>query len=144
MTSRPEPSSPAASKRMKQVRQKDTDVELAVRRILFRRGLRYRINYRVSPRSRSRADIFFTKYKLAVFIDGCFWHACPEHGTLPTSNQAWWMNKLETNVARDRQVNTVLRVDGLRVVRFWAHEDPVAVADAVEACLDELRERMMR
>lgn len=85
---------------------------------------------------RRRADIVFTRWRVAVFIDGCFWHGCPEHGTVPAGNREYWAPKLERNVARDRETNAMARAEGWAVVRIWEHEMPVA---AVERILDALR-----
>jgi DNA mismatch endonuclease (patch repair protein) len=82
---------------------------------------------------RRRADIAFTRRHIAVFVDGCFWHACPEHGTAPASNAAWWTAKLETNVRRDRDTDARLAGTGWMALRFWEHQDAVTAADAIEA-----------
>jgi DNA mismatch endonuclease (patch repair protein) len=73
--------------------------------------------------TRRRADLVFMSPKVAVFVDGCFWHACPLHATWPKANAAWWRSKLEANVRRDRDTDTALKADGWRVLRFWEHED---------------------
>lgn len=119
--SRPSPSSPAAAARMHAARRRDTAPELAVRRALFARGLRYFVDYRL-PIPRARADIAFPKKRLAVFIDGCFWHGCPEHATWPKANAEWWRAKITANMERDRRIDRLLGEAGWRVVRAWAHE----------------------
>ena len=81
-------------------------------------------------------DLFFPKYRAVIFVHGCFWHRCPRHATSPKSNGSWWEAKLATNVARDADTDTRLRGAGWTVLRVWEHEDPVAAADRVEACLD--------
>lgn len=81
---------------------------------------------------RRRADILFPRRRLAIFVDGCFWHSCPLHGTVPRTNNAWWATKLASNVARDRETDRRLFEAGWTVVRFWEHEDPVAAADLIE------------
>jgi DNA mismatch endonuclease (patch repair protein) len=81
---------------------------------------------------RSRADLVFGPSKVVVFVDGCFWHSCHDHGTLPKNNREWWRQKLATNEERDRRVDRVLTEAGWAVVRVWEHDDPVAAADRVE------------
>lgn len=85
---------------------------------------------------RRRADILFSKAKVAVFVDGCFWHSCPEHATWPASNAEWWLAKLTRNVARDRETDARLREQGWRPLRIWEHEDPSDAASRVETMLD--------
>jgi DNA mismatch endonuclease (patch repair protein) len=114
-------------------RARDTKPELAVRRLLHARGLRYRVDFRPSPQSRGRADIVFTRRKIAVFIDGCFWHGCPLHATHPKTNVDYWAPKLARNIERDVESTVRLRELGWTVLRFWEHEPPAAVAAAIEA-----------
>lgn len=113
---------------MRSVRRRDTNAELALRRHLHALGLRYRVDYRVLPGSRRRVDVAFPGSKVAVFIDGCFWHQCPEHGTRPAKNSVWWEQKLKANVERDRATDFELGAAGWRVLRFWEHEDPGSCA----------------
>jgi DNA mismatch endonuclease (patch repair protein) len=98
-------------------------------------GLRYRVDMRADPSLRRRADIVFSRAKVAVFVDGCFWHACPDHGSSPKANAVWWKEKLRTNVTRDRDTDERLRSAGWKVIRVWEHEAPavaaVAIADVV-------------
>jgi DNA mismatch endonuclease (patch repair protein) len=110
---------------------RDTVPELAVRRRLHARGVRYRVDVRPCGETRARGDLVWKRRKLVVFIDGCFWHACPTCGHQPTANSRWWAEKLAGNVARDRRTDGVLTGLGWRVLRFWEHEDPDAVADAI-------------
>lgn len=124
-------SSAAVSARMAAQATRGTAPEMAVRRKLHSRGLRYRVNYRPEPSLRRSADIVFTRARVAVFIDGCFWHSCPAHGTSPRTNRHWWVTKLETNVARDRNTDARLRAAGWTVLRYWEHEDPDRIADKV-------------
>jgi DNA mismatch endonuclease (patch repair protein) len=113
-------------------RRTDTKPELALRRALHRRGLRYRKDYRIDlPGHRVRADIVFTRARLAVFVDGCFWHRCPVHGTDPKSNAAYWAPKLRANVLRDLRTDAALAASGWSVVRVWEHEDPDDAAERV-------------
>lgn len=81
---------------------------------------------------RRRADIVFSRARIAVFVDGCFWHSCPDHATRPTRNAAWWAEKLAKNVARDRETDAVLISAGWTVLRFWEHDDPALAAEAIE------------
>lgn len=118
---------------MRSVKRENTAPEMAVRRELFARGHRYRVNTSPLPGIRSRADILFTKHRLAIYVDGCFWHRCPLHASVPRSNSAWWEEKLAANMSRDRRVDTELRAAGWRVLRVWEHESAAHVADLVEA-----------
>jgi DNA mismatch endonuclease (patch repair protein) len=130
MTRRPEASSPSVRFRMQRTKQRDTPAELQLRSALFRLGLRYRIDASL-PGSRRRADVVFRKAKVAVFIDGCFWHGCPLHGTWPKSNAAWWRSKIQANKERDADTNDLLRRAGWTVLRFWSHEDMKGAANSV-------------
>lgn len=114
---------------------RDTAPELAVRRELHRRGLRYRVDYPLPMAPRRRADIAFTRLKVAVFIDGCFWHSCPDHATSPTRNSDYWRPKLDRNKARDVETSRLLSDAGWVVLRFWEHEDPLVVAEAIESAV---------
>ncbi|WP_211340824.1 very short patch repair endonuclease [Xylanimonas allomyrinae] len=124
----------ATSARMARVRNRDTAAELAVRRELHRRGRRYFVQRAILP-GRRRPDIVFPRAKVAVFVDGCFWHSCPQHATRPKTNAAWWAEKLARNVARDRQTDADLEAAGWRVVRVWEHEPATSAADVIEAAL---------
>lgn len=114
---------------------------MVIRRELHRRGLRYRVEYTVVARPRRVADIVFTRQRLAVFVDGCFWHSCPEHGTKPVNNADWWQEKLTRNVARDRDTDDRLTQAGWCVVRVWEHEDP---QEAARRLLPIVRTRLKR
>jgi DNA mismatch endonuclease (patch repair protein) len=98
-------------------------------------GLRFRVAYRPERSLRRTADIVFTKRRIAVFIDGCYWHACPEHGTVARANATYWSDKLERNVARDADTTEQLTEAGWTVLRFWEHEDPDAVFATVLAAV---------
>jgi len=111
---------------------RDTKPELAVRRLLHAHGFRYRVNFRPSREIRRTADIVFTRRRVAVFIDGCFWHGCPLHGTSPTANADYWGPKLARNVERDLETTALLTAAGWTVLRFWEHENPADVAALVE------------
>jgi len=112
-------------------RSRDTKPELAVRRRLHAMGLRYRVAYRPIRELRRTADVAFPRQKVAVFIDGCYWHSCPQHGTKAARNADYWSEKLAKNVARDADTNARLQAAGWTVVRFWEHDDPGQVAQAI-------------
>lgn len=116
---------------------RDTAPEMALRRALHGRGLRYRVGARPVQDLRRTADIVFTRAKVAVFVDGCFWHQCPEHGTIPRVNREWWATKLQGNVERDQATTTALTAVGWTVIRCWEHEDPASTADLVEQAVGE-------
>jgi DNA mismatch endonuclease (patch repair protein) len=120
---------------------RDTAPEIALRRALHRRGLRYRVGVRPVPELRGAADVVFTAARVAVYVDGCFWHMCPEHSTMPTNNAAWWKTKLEGNRTRDRRTDEVLARHGWRVVRVWEHDDPEQAAERVAAVVRRARDR---
>lgn len=113
---------------MVQVLRRDTGPELAVRRKLHSMRLRYRVDVRPEPSLARTADIVFRAQRVAVFIDGCFWHRCPKHCVMPISNAAWWQAKLERNSQRDAQTTRILAGFGWCVLRFWEHESAGAVA----------------
>jgi DNA mismatch endonuclease (patch repair protein) len=130
-------SSDSARSVMRSNKRRDTRPELLVRRILHARGLRYRVDHRVVAESRTRADIAFTRRRIAVFIDGCFWHSCPDHLHLPKANAHYWVPKLARNVERDGEVTALLRRLGWTVLRFWEHEAPEEVAEAIVVTVRE-------
>ena len=140
MADYPHPSSPGRSANMRANRRTDTKPELALRRALHGKGYRYRKDYRLDldGGKRVRPDIAFTARRVAVFIDGCFWHCCPQHGSKPAVNVGYWNPKLRRNVERDRAADTALAAAGWSVVRIWEHEP---VADAVAAVLAALASR---
>ncbi|TQM31296.1 very short patch repair endonuclease [Nocardia bhagyanarayanae] len=122
-------SSPGRRRNMQANRSQDTQPELAVRRRLHGEGLRYRIAVAPVPGLRRRADIVFTRARIAVFIDGCFWHGCPAHGRQSFKrNVDYWRTKIAMNVARDRETNSRLKSEGWTVLRYWEHEDADLVA----------------
>jgi DNA mismatch endonuclease (patch repair protein) len=128
----PAASSGAALRRMRSTRQRDTDPELALRRLLHAAGLRFRVDRTVLPGLRRRADVVFATAKVAVFVDGCFWHCCPKHRTFPRMNRQWWAEKLEANRRRDADTNRQLIRAGWKVERVWEHEDPADAAARIE------------
>jgi len=118
---------------MRRTRQRDTPGELELRSVLHRRGLRFFVDRApLESDRRRRADIVFPRAKIAVFVDGCFWHGCPEHASWPKKNGEWWRQKIEANRARDRDTDQILRKAGWHVMRVWEHENPEAAADRVE------------
>jgi DNA mismatch endonuclease (patch repair protein) len=133
----PAPVDAATSKRMSRNRKRDTRPERAVRSALHARGLRFRVDHRLRLEELAvRPDIVFTRARLAIFIDGCFWHACPEHGTAPARNVDYWGPKLRRNVERDSRVDRALAEAGWMVFRAWEHEEVESVVDRVLAALD--------
>lgn len=120
---------------MARVARRDTRPELEIRRELHARGLRYRVDASPVPSLRGRADILFRQARVAVYVDGCFWHSCPDHGVLPKGNREWWREKLAATVRRDRTTDSMLAELGWMVVRVWEHEDPVVAADRIEAAV---------
>ena len=111
-------------------RQRDTKGELELRSLLHRRGLRFRV-HALLPGLRRRSDIVFTRARVAVFVDGCFWHGCPEHGSWPKQNADWWREKIEANQRRDRDTDARLKAAGWTVIRVWEHDDPTRAADRI-------------
>lgn len=111
-------------------RRRDTKPELAVRRLIHAAGLRYRVDF-APIGGRSRADIVFTRARVAIYIDGCFWHGCPIHATYPKRNSDYWLPKLQRNVERDRESDARLQLAGWTVLRFWEHEAPEDVAATI-------------
>lgn len=123
-------------------RRRDTEPELLIRRMLHASGLRYRVDYSLPFDRRRKADIVFTRAKVAVMIDGCFWHRCPEHYVPPKSNVDYWEAKTLGNAARDRDTDDRLRELGWTVLRFWEHEDPEVVAHQIRERLPAAHSRI--
>ena len=119
---------------------RDTTPEMAVRRLLHASGYRYRLHTRVPGMPRRTIDIAFGNLKIAVFLDGCFWHGCPQHATRPKSNADWWRTKLDRNMARDLETTRQLTDTGWTVLRFWEHEDPAVITDQVAGAVTRARE----
>jgi len=115
---------------MSKVKNKNTTLEVKFRKILWSRGLRYRLGRKIL----GKPDLVFVSAKVAVFIDGCFWHACPIHGQKPKTNTGFWSEKLAKNILRDQTVNIGLADLGWTVIRFWEHQ----LKDDVELCINEL------
>ncbi|MDJ0106334.1 very short patch repair endonuclease [Rhodococcus erythropolis] len=129
-------SSDAVRANMQANRSRDTKPELRVRQIVHSLGLRYRVAARPLKDRRFTADLVFTRARVAVFVDGCFWHACPEHYRLPKTNRDYWAKKTAVNQAHDRQVIASLVDAGWIAMRFWEHENPTEVAHAIKRQVD--------
>lgn len=117
---------------MRQQASRNTSIEVALRSALHARGLRFRVHQRPLQALRREADVVFRRAKVAVFVDGCFWHGCPVHGTWPASNPEFWRTKIEGNFSRDRQTDEALRRGGWLPIRVWEHESSTSAADRVE------------
>lgn len=115
---------------MSNIKGRDTAPEMLLRKALWHRGFRFRVNFRVGG---TRPDIVFTSRKLAVFIDGCFWHGCPHHYVMPRTRPEFWSEKLESNTRRDRKQTVALIESGWHVLRFWEHEVDSDLAQVVTA-----------
>ncbi len=115
---------------------RDTKPELALRRAVHAMGLRYQVSKRPIPAVRRTADLLFTRARVAVFLDGCFWHVCPEHFTVSKTNPEYWASKAATNRARDRETDRLLEEAGWAVLRVWEHEDPGEAAERVRELYD--------
>lgn len=114
-------------------RSRDTKPELAVRTLLHGIGLRYRVDVRPERAIRRRADVVFTRARVAVFIDGCFWHGCPDHFRYPVEHADYWRDKIGRNRERDAETDALLDAAGWRVLRFWSHESPVVAVQDIAA-----------
>lgn len=132
-------SSEATRKTMQANRSRDTRPELAVRSAVHARGLRYRVAVRPVHAVRRSADLVFTRARVAVFLDGCFWHGCPDHFHLPATNTEYWAPKIAANAARDLETDRLLAAEGWLVLRFWEH---VVVAEAASEIEAVVRERL--
>jgi DNA mismatch endonuclease (patch repair protein) len=128
-------SSARVRKVMQGNKRRDTIPELAVRRAAHALGLRYRVDVAPIPALKRRADLVFTRQKVAVFVDGCFWHCCPDHFAMPRRNTDYWTSKFDGNRRRDLETDLRLREAGWTVLRFWAHEDPDVAAGRIAQCV---------
>ncbi|MEU6572527.1 very short patch repair endonuclease [Streptomyces sp. NPDC046805] len=124
-------SSPATRRTMQSNKGRDTKPELALRRAVHALGLRYRVSCRPLPTVRRTGDLVFTRAHVVVFLDGCFWHGCPQHHTAAKTNASYWASKVERNRERDRETDLLLKEAGWAVLRIWEHEDPTAAAARV-------------
>lgn len=115
---------------------RNTGPELALRRELHRQGFRYRVHFAPVAGLRCRPDIVFTRRRVVVFVDGCFWHRCPQHAVFPTANAEYWRAKFERNVQRDRRNDTIFAAAGWTVVRVWEHESASDAAKRVAAAVE--------
>ncbi|XKH57859.1 very short patch repair endonuclease [Citricoccus nitrophenolicus] len=125
-------SSDGVRRSMRSNRGRDTKPELRVRRLVHAKGMRYRVNARPIPGLRRTADLLFSKARVIVLIDGCFWHGCSIHYTPPKTNSEFWVSKIQQNRARDAETVALLEAADWTVLRFWEHSDPVDIADAIE------------
>jgi DNA mismatch endonuclease (patch repair protein) len=123
---------------MRATGRRDTAPERALRSALFKAGVRYRVDCSPLPGTRRRADLVVSRARIAVYVDGCFWHGCPEHGTWPKANADWWRRKIEANKRRDAETDAALRAAGWEPIRVWEHEDP---ADAARYVAGRIKER---
>lgn len=130
---------PKIRSRMSGQRSRDTDIEIALRKTLHAAGLRYRVHRRPLKGVRREADILFGPARVAVFVDGCFWHGCPEHATWPKNNALFWREKIEKNRARDRDTDARLAEAGWASVRVWEHEDATEAAKRIATLVRERR-----
>jgi DNA mismatch endonuclease (patch repair protein) len=121
---------------MRRTRRRDTGPELRLRSELDHRGLSYLVDHPVDASRRRKADVVFPDAHVAIYVNGCFWHACSEHGTAPKANGAWWKRKLEANRSRDADTDARLSAAGWVVLRFWEHDDLVAAATEIEAAVE--------
>lgn len=131
------PVDPLVSARFSRTRGRDTKPELLVRRELHSLGHRYRVNYAPVSGLRRTADVVFTRQRVAVFIDGCFWHGCPDHYVEPKTRTEFWATKIAGNVARDAETTRLLEEAGWTALRFWEHEPVIAVVAAIVARLSD-------
>ncbi|MCX4698660.1 very short patch repair endonuclease [Streptomyces sp. NBC_01373] len=118
---------------------RDTAAAMVVRQLLHAAGLRYRVNVPVPGMPRRTIDIAFAKAKIAIMLDGCFWHGCPDHATQPKANVEWWQAKLAKNMAKDAETTGHLTTEGWTVLRFWEHESPEHMAKRITASVAERR-----
>lgn len=135
-------SSEAIRRTMQGNRSRDTTPEIELRRLVHSNGLRYRVNARPLPSVRRTADMVFRPSKVAVFVDGCFWHRCPDHATNPKANSDYWKPKLERNVERDRETDRLLAESGWVSIRIWEHEDPRTAAKRVQRIVTRRRKTL--
>jgi DNA mismatch endonuclease (patch repair protein) len=141
----PPASTPGTRRSMRSNRRVDTKPELALRRELHRRGLRFRKDFLIRLQEvRARPDVVFTKAKVAVFLDGCWWHGCSEHGMRPKRNAEFWSRKFDQTRDRDRLVSATLQEAGWVVVRVWEHEPPADAAARIGVLVRSELQRMRR
>ncbi|WSR70958.1 very short patch repair endonuclease [Streptomyces sp. NBC_01197] len=132
-------SSAARRRNMQAIRSRDTKPERLIRRLVHAQGLRYRVAAKPLPDLRRTADLVFRRAKVAVFVDGCYWHGCPDHYISPKTNPGYWSDKIARNMARDRDTDHQLTEAGWTVLRFWEHESPDACAFKIASTVERLR-----
>jgi DNA mismatch endonuclease, patch repair protein len=132
----PAPLNATVSAQMQRMPRERTKPEMRLRRELHMRGMRFRVNFKELP---GRPDIAFSRARIAIFVDGCFWHMCPLHSTMPKNNSEWWRAKLVRNVERDAEKDALLISRGWHVLHIWEHEDTVTAADRIENLWSTLR-----
>jgi DNA mismatch endonuclease (patch repair protein) len=128
-------SSPGVRRSMQHNRPRNTSTEVALRSALHRAGLRFFKHRRPLAGLRCEPDVLFPRARLAVFVDGCFWHSCPDHRSLPRANGEWWRAKLEATQVRDRRNDETLRAAGWTVLRVWEHQPVGEVVEQVRSLL---------
>ncbi|MFF8651713.1 very short patch repair endonuclease [Streptomyces griseoluteus] len=133
-------SSAARRRNMQAIRSRDTTPERLIRSLVHAQGFRYRVAARPLPNLRRTADLVFRPAKLAVFIDGCYWHGCPQHYVPPKTNSGYWSDKVARNMARDRDTDDQLRAAGWTVLRFWEHDPAEECALKIAATVSHLRQ----
>lgn len=134
-------SSSATRRSMQGNRSRDTKPELAVRSAVHRRGIRFWVSARPQAEFARTADLVLRKTRIAVFVDGCYWHGCPDHHSQPATNSQYWADKIARNIERDIETTAYLQQTGWTVLRFWEHEDPEAVADYVQGAVQTALDR---
>lgn len=134
----PQPLDETTSRRLRRQSRRDTAPEMAVRKHLWAMGYKFRLHVPITS-TRRTIDIAFRRFKVAVFVDGCFWHGCSKHMTKPKNNSQWWLDKLEANRHRDFDTNRRLRKQGWVVIRIWEHEDPRIAARRVQRAIEKRR-----
>lgn len=139
LASRPVASSEAISRKFSRQRSYNTPPEVTLRKALYRRGLRFRLHLRPEISLRRTADVVFPKAKVAVEVRGCFWHACPQHRSVPRTNHDWWAEKLAHNQERDAESERIWRAAGWEVVIVWEHDDPEEAADRIAPLVAQRR-----
>jgi len=124
------------SKIMSAVRSKDTKIEVAFRKALWKKRFRYSKN---SKKYFGKPDLVLKKYKTVIFLDSCFWHGCKKHLRMPTSSKKYWQNKIERNIARDKEVNAHYRKSGWKTIRIWEHQWKKSPEKVIEKTLKSLK-----
>jgi DNA mismatch endonuclease (patch repair protein) len=132
-------STPAVRRVMQGNKSRDTKPEIAVRSAVHALGMRYRVSARPLRHLRRTADLVFRNARVAVFVDGCFWHGCPEHHAPPKTNAGYWATKIQGNKSRDEDTTEQLRMKGWTVLRFWSHEEPLSVATQIAEAVVKIR-----